>query len=64
MEGLEDHLSWKKCSQIFLLMELEIEMGIIDSLFNLQPTDSTVERNQLGSQWVLYDSLVVNFQHF
>lgn len=49
IEGFEDNLSWKKCSQIFLLMELEIEMGITDSLFNLQPTDSTVERNQLGS---------------
>lgn len=38
--------------------------GIIDSLFNLQPTDSAVERNQLGNQWVLYDILVVHFQHF
>lgn len=34
-EGFEDDFSWKKCSQIFLLTELEIEMGIIDSLFNL-----------------------------
>lgn len=53
MEGFEDDLCWKKHSQISLLTELEIEMGFLDSLFNLQPTDSTIERNQLGSQWVL-----------
>jgi len=64
IEEFEEDLSWKRCSQIFLLMKLEIEIGIIDSLFSLQPTDSSVERNQLGSQWMLYDVLVVHFQHF
>lgn len=34
VEGHED-LSGKKCSQIFLLTEVEIEMGIIDSLLSL-----------------------------
>lgn len=41
MEGFEDDLSWKKCSQVFSLMELEIETRIIDSLLELQPRDST-----------------------
>lgn len=39
MEGCEDDLSWKKHCQTSLLTELEIEMGFLDSLFNLQPTD-------------------------
>lgn len=41
MEGFEDDLSWKKCSQVFLLTEVEIEMRIIDSLLELQQRDST-----------------------
>lgn len=39
MEGCEDDLSWNKHCQTSLLTELEIEMGFLDSLFNLQPTD-------------------------